>query len=149
MSDAQDVARRLVCRFESCRLEAYRDLGRGIATIGWGETNGVKIGDVWSQAEADAQRDARLEQGEARVRAITVGLGSAQVGALISFAYNVGEAELEKSLLLKMIRAKQWGAVARAWLQWDHETVAGKFVESKGLLRRRLAEALTFIEGTP
>ena len=42
----------LIARAESCRLRAYR-CPAGIPTIGWGETEGVRLGMVWTQEEAD------------------------------------------------------------------------------------------------
>lgn len=51
--DALVLAIKLIMGFEGCRLIAYK-CPAGIWTIGWGETLGVKEGDIWTQDQADS-----------------------------------------------------------------------------------------------
>ena len=52
MIEAFNLSLTLIKQFEGCRLKAYR-CPAGIWTIGWGETQGVVEGMVWTQARAD------------------------------------------------------------------------------------------------
>lgn len=131
-------------RFESCRLAAYED-SRGVSTIGWGHTGPeVKLGLVWSQAQADAQLELDVEGAAAAcARNIArLGLSEQQEAALISFEFNTGG--LPHSQLAHFVNAGNWMAVAHAFLPWDH---IGK-AELKGLLIRRLEEAALFLSGS-
>ena len=42
----------LVKKWEGCKLHAYLD-GGGVPTIGYGHTDGVKLGDVCTQEQAE------------------------------------------------------------------------------------------------
>ena len=43
----------LIKSFEQCRLVAYRPTPNDVPTIGWGHTDGVKMGDTCTQEQAD------------------------------------------------------------------------------------------------
>lgn len=126
----------LIKRFEGCVLTAYLDVV-GVATIGYGHTAGVKLGDKITQAQADAmlETDVMLRVGAVNnlVRApITQG----QFDALCSFAYNVGVGNLQRSTLLRMINRGEAADAAEQLLLWDK--AGGK--KFAGLTRRREAE---------
>lgn len=141
----------LIKQFEGCArqrpgglVEAYPDPGTGAApwTIGWGATGpGIGPGTVWSQAECDA----RLERDLARYAAeVAAAIGSAptsqvQFDALVSFHYNTG-AIARATLTRKHVAGDHRGAVAE-FARWNR---AGGRV-SKGLMRRRAAEAALYI----
>ena len=59
--DALVEAIKLIKGFEGCRLVAYL-CPAGVWTIGWGETCGVKDGDIWTQQQADAVLRQRVGQ---------------------------------------------------------------------------------------
>ncbi|MEP9374968.1 lysozyme [Mesorhizobium sp. KR1-2] len=74
-------------------------------------------------------------------RLVKVKLTENQRGTLVSWTYNLGEANLAKSTLLKRINAKVPVAdIERSWLQWNK--AGGKVLT--GLVRRRAAEIQLF-----
>jgi lysozyme len=130
----------LIKQFEGCRLTAYL-CPAGVWTIGWGRTTNVKRGDTCTQAQADAWLVAEYDAFERRVRALVkVPLTTNQLGALVSFAYNVGTGALASSTLLRLLNAGQYEAAAQQFARWNK---AGGRVLS-GLTRRRKAEAELF-----
>jgi lysozyme len=150
----------LIKSFEGCRLRAYLD-SVGVATIGWGHTAGVKIGDTCTQAQADAWLQADLADSEEIVnRGVKVPLTQQQFDALVSFVYNIGpglpkkkdgflwlraldvDGNPERSTLLRKINAGNFTGAATEFPKWAK---AGGVV-LPGLLRRRLAEQELFME---
>jgi lysozyme len=141
----------LIKHFEGClkkvgpdRYTAYK-CPAGVATIGWGHTNhhGRKfsMGDIWSQAEVDAEFLSDMSGFEAAVRRLVkVPLEPWQFDALTSFAYNCGEGNLQKSTLLKKVNASDFAGAAEEFARWNKS--GGKVLA--GLTRRRASEALLF-----
>ena len=141
----------LIKAFESClrpigggRITAYLD-PVGVPTIGWGHTNHhgrrFKMGDIWSQAECDAEFRSDMVRFEKAVKSlVTVPLKQWQVDALVSFSFNVGEGALGKSTLLRKLNAADYGGAALEFQKWNK---AGGAV-LKGLTRRRASESLLF-----
>jgi lysozyme len=130
----------LIKGFESCRLEAYQD-SIGVWTIGWGHTRGVKEGDTCTQEQADAWllEDAQ-EAVDAVLRLVKVNLTGGQFAALVSFAFNLGQANFARSTLLKNLNHADFGLAANEFPKWSF--AGGKHLD--GLLRRRLAEQAVF-----
>ena len=142
----------LIEAFEGCakrqedgRFAAYPDPGTGGEpwTIGWGSTGpDIEPGLVWSQQQCDA----RLAQDLTRFAAqVSVAIGDAptsqpQFDAMLSFAYNVGVANLESSTLLKLHKAGEYPAAQAQFGRWDRAD--GKVMP--GLERRRAAEAALY-----
>jgi lysozyme len=141
----------LIKAFESClrpigggRFTAYRD-PVGVLTIGWGHTNHhgrqFKYGDVWTQAECDAEFLKDMARFEAAVkRLVKVPLRQSTFDALVSFSFNVGEGNLGKSTLLKRVNAGKFEEAADEFLRWNK--AGGRVL--KGLTRRRRSERLLF-----
>jgi lysozyme len=133
----------LIKRFEGCVLTAYLDVV-GVATIGYGHTGGVKLGDTITQEHADKMLENDVL---VRVNAVNALLSKivtqGQFDALVSFAYNVGVGNLQRSTLLKMINRGEAEDAGSQLLLWDK---AGGRVYP-GLTRRRKAE-LALYEGT-
>ena len=131
---------KLIQSFESCKLTAYPDQ-RGIPTIGWGHTAGVKLGDTCSQAQADSwflddTHWASLEV----IRTVDVSITQNQFDALVSFVFNVGAGNWTSSTLRRLVNGRSPEA-AQEFVKWDH--VSG--VPDAGLLRRRQAEQALFL----
>lgn len=133
----------LIKSFESCRLVAYKD-SKGIPTIGWGATyyrdgRKVKMGDKITQQEADELFAWHLNEFCVDVKQLLKKtLNDNQFSALVSFAYNCGTYNLEKSTLLKKINANPADPTIRTeFMKWVNK---GSSFE-KGLTRRRKAEA--------
>jgi lysozyme len=133
----------LTKRFEKCLLAAYHgaDDPPDVWTIGWGETNGVQEGDVWTQQQADADLLSRLGAAGSEVSCnLTNGISQNQFDALTDFVYNVGGAAFAGSTLLKCVNASDFSGAAAQFLRWDYAN--GQ--PSAGLERRRLAEQALF-----
>jgi len=135
----------LIKSFEGCRLTAYPDPATGGDpwTIGWGATGpGIRKGVVWTQAQADARLVSDVKRFAVEVETLLGGAPTAQhqFDALVSFAYNVGAANLGKSTLLKRHKAGAYGAAAEQFGKWIHAN--GKVLN--GLVRRRAAEAAMY-----
>lgn len=81
----------LVKKYEQCRLKAFIPVPGDPWTIGWGRTHNVHENDECSQDQADQWLIEEYDQAEAAVLgAVNVHLTDNQLGALTSFAYNVG-----------------------------------------------------------
>lgn len=137
----------LIKHFEGCKLTAYRD-PVGIWTIGYGHTDmtgnppKVRPGLKITAAEADAILRTDLKKYEQAVRdVVTVDLTDNQFSALVSFTYNVGPGNLNKSSVLRRVNAMQFGEVPGRLMLWNR---AGGAV-LRGLTRRRKAEGELFM----
>ena len=131
----------LIKQSEGCKLSAYL-CPAGIPTIGYGRTTGVKLGQTIAQAQADAWVVEEYDAFEAKVRRIvTVPLTANQLGALVSFAYNLGVGALASSTLLRLLNAGDYKGAAAQFAQWNK---AGGRVLA-GLTKRRAAEAALFL----
>jgi len=144
---AISLALPLVREFEGCELHAYPDPASGGVpwTIGYGCTGpGIGPDTVWSQAEAEAELEARVTKLAAEIRALLhVPLPDKCIAALCSFAHNVGLGNLQHSTLLAEINDGEPLFAAAQFLKWTH--AAGR--ELPGLARRRIAERDFYVAG--
>jgi lysozyme len=126
--------------FEGCRLVAYQDT-RGVWTIGYGHTMGVKSGDTCTQDEANdfLQRDI-LWAADCVNKNINITLNQNEFNALTDFVFNVGCGNFINSTLIKDLNVSNFNKVATDLEMWDIS--AGSVCA--GLLRRRVAEANEF-----
>lgn len=136
------VAAVLACAFvggfEGLRLNAYRDVV-GVATICYGETRGVKMGEKATKGECDAMLVKGLQEFERGVMSCTPGLATApdsRVVAFVSFAYNVGTGAYCRSTLARKFNAGDTKGACNELLKWNK---AGG-IPFPGLTRRRQAE---------
>ncbi|WP_276118278.1 lysozyme [Pararhizobium qamdonense] len=143
----------LIKRSEGCILKAYL-CPANVPTIGYGHTKtvtkaDVKAGKRITAAEAERLLLVDLAGFEAAVRKLVkVPVTDDQFGALVSFAYNLGEGALASSTLLKRINNKDAVALIRAsWMQWNKARVNGVLKPLKGLTIRRQAEFDLFQNG--
>jgi len=136
-------AQALIKSFEGCRLKAYMPTPNDRPTIGYGATfnpdgTPVRMGQVWTQAQANDAFDHDIQKYGAKVAAL---LGDdpttpAQFGAMTSLAYNIGLGAFGNSTVLRKHREGKFAAAADAFLLWNKQ--AGKVLA--GLTRRRKAE---------
>jgi len=133
----------LIQSFEQCRLKAYQDEA-GIWTIGWGNTQyetgiSVRRGDTITQDHADKLFRTILSRFETSVTVrVKSNLNQNQFDALVSFTYNCGVGNFDKSMLLKRVNANPSDATIRDAFAMFKKS--GGHV-SNGLVRRRKAEA--------
>jgi len=134
---------RLIKSFEGLELEAYPDPATGGEpwTIGWGHTGGVSRGDRVTEEEADDLFDNDTDRFEAAVERLAPKATDNQFAALVSFAYNLGEGNLEKSTLLKKHNAGDYAGAAKEFPRWNRAN--GKVM--RGLTRRREAERALYL----
>ena len=133
----------LIKRFEGCKLKAYK-CPAGLWTISWGLTfypDGTKVkeGDVITQQQAEDYFNAIVDDFAKKVDAlIKSNVSDNNFSALVSFAYNVGMGNFQRSTLLRKVNANPKDPSIRAeFNKW----VRANNVVLKGLVRRRDAEA--------
>lgn len=126
--------------FEGCRLSAYQDI-RGIWTIGYGHTAGVRQGDTCTQDQAETWLLQDIQWAAHVVNSTVLPpLTQGEFDALVDFVYNVGSGNFANSTMLRLLNAGEYAAAADEFEKWDLS--AGKV--SAGLLRRRQAEEAVF-----
>lgn len=144
--------RALVKEAEGLRLKAYLCPG-GIPTLGWGHTQGVKLGDTCTEAEAEAYLTQDLAACESTLAyQVTAPLTESMRDALASFVFNLGGGKFRISTLRKKINAQDYSAVPEQLRRWDKATdpTTGALVVLPGLTVRREAEATLFLaDGLP
>ena len=138
-----NATKALIRKFEGCYLKAYK-CSANKTTIGYGNTfyedgAAVKMGDIITQDRADSLFLIILDEFAAKIKPlIKQPLNDNQFGALLSFAYNCGVANLKNSTLLKKVNANPSDpAIALEFAKWNK--AGGKVLN--GLTRRRKAES--------
>lgn len=134
----------LIKEFEGFDSKAYKCCA-GVWTIGYGATyymdgTPVKEGDTITKEEAEKLLNEMSEEkyGVYVDKYVTSDINQYQRDALISFAYNCGNANLKSSTLLKKININPNDKTIRnEFLKWNKS--GGKVIA--GLTRRREAEA--------
>lgn len=133
----------LIKSFEGCKLKAYQCSAKKW-TIGYGNTyfeDGtlVKIGDAITQDKAEQLFELIANEFSEKVaKLVPLHITPNQFGALVSFAYNCGVVNLQKSTLLKKVNANHNDPSIKAeFIKWNK--AGGKVLA--GLTRRREAES--------
>src|SRR5574343_303880 len=133
----------IIKKFEGLRLKAYL-CPSNKPTIGFGscfyeDGSKVKLGDVITIDRADKLLFNTVAEFEKQVdTVVTSTINANQLGALTSFAFNVGIGNFRKSTLLRLVNANPSNPAIR--------TEFGKWTRAngqvlKGLVTRRTAEA--------
>lgn len=132
----------LIKQSEGLSLQVYKD-AVGLPTIGYGHL--IKAGESFTtitEAQAEALLKSDLKQFEVCVtNMVTVKLNQNQFDALVSFAFNLGCANLKSSTLLKKLNAGDYAGAANEFLRWNK--AGGKVLA--GLTTRRAAEKVLFL----
>lgn len=128
-------------RHEGLRLRAYLPTPNDVPTIGWGHTEGVRLGQEISLPEAQRL----IERDVAWVKrvidsTVKVPLGPNQVSALYSFVFNLGGSNFRKSTMLRKLNAGDYAGTANEFKRWNKQK--GKVL--RGLTKRRAYEAEVF-----
>jgi lysozyme len=133
----------LIKEFEGCKLKAYQCSAKKW-TIGYGNTffedgTPVVAGNAITQQKAEQLFEIIADEFASKVaKLVPSHINPNQFGALVSFAYNCGIANLQKSTLLKKVIANHNDPSIKAeFLKWNK--AGGKVLA--GLTRRREAEA--------
>lgn len=141
----------LIKKFEGFRSSPYL-CSAGVPTIGYGNTfypdgRKVTLSDKSISEEQGQQFLMYIVQDFANKvnGCVKVQLNDNQFGALISFAYNLGVGNLQKSTLLKKVNANPNDKTIRdEFLKWNR--AGGKVLN--GLVKRRLAESELYFDAT-
>ena len=132
---------------EGLRLKAYR-CPAGVWTIGWGETDGVRPGDVCTKEDADRWLlEDVTERAKAVQRMCTVEPSENELGAMVSLAYNIGLEGLRKSTVLRQHNAGNRQAASRAFGLWNkaRNPRTGMLEVLDGLTARRARESALYL----
>jgi lysozyme len=141
----------------------------GYVTIGYGrvlkDTNGAQlkgkagiarakeIHSAITMEQADEYLVEDLAKFEADVQRICDGLdlNENQFAAIVSFTFNLGAGALQRSTLLKHLKAGDFAAAAEEFPKWNKGDINGdgKLDVLPGLVRRREAERQLFLREVP
>ena len=117
-----------------------------VLTIGFGTTEGVKLGDTTTPPKALERVLADVQKFEGALRTcVTVPLAQHEYDALVSFSYNVGSRAFCHSTLVKKLNTEDYAGACAELLRWrfyqgkdcalpEHTRLCG------GLVTRRQAE---------
>lgn len=154
MPVVNDAAIDLICESEGFVDHWYPDPAHGwkVPTCCYGHTDAAgepkyakTKGHKFTAAEGRAILAKDLDAVSRSVlAAVAVPLTDNQFGALVSFTYNLGAANLKKSTLLKKLNAKDYAGATGEFERWVN--AGGK--KLPGLVKRRAAEAALFSSGT-
>lgn len=139
----------LIKKFEGLSLKPYL-CSAGIPTIGWGNTFYENMKKVTLQDEAitreraDSLFNFLVTTNFVNVvnRLVIVDTNQNQFDALVSFVYNLGSGNFEKSTLLKKVNQSDFIGASLEFEKWNR--ASGKVLN--GLIKRRLAEKELFLK---
>ena len=137
------LAADFVAQFEGLSLTAYR-CPAGVLTIGYGHTGSdVHEGQTITKDEALALLVDDLKRHFQDIkRLVTVEVTESQCIALLSFAFNVGAVNFQRSSVRKNLNRGAPLQAAESFLLWNR--AGGKVLP--GLSRRRNAERRLFLQ---
>lgn len=122
---------------EGYREAAYIPVPGDVPTIGFGTTEGVKLGDKITPPKALQRSLADIGKYEGAIKAcVKVPLYQREYDAAVSLSYNIGESAFCKSSVVKKFNAGDYEGACNAFLLWNK--FKGKPLS--GLTRRREAE---------
>lgn len=125
-----------IASFEGYRGEAYKDVA-GVPTIGYGETEGVVMGQTTTPERALIQLLKSVNSHSDQIRPlINVPLYQHEFDAYSSFAYNVGVNNFKNSTLRKKLNAGDYTGACEELKRWVY--AGGK--KQAGLVKRREKE---------
>ena len=146
MMRLSNPSRERLKRLEGFRAKAYIPVPGDRVTIGYGFTDGVKMGDIMTREEADARLIEELRPYEMAVwQACTNEPNQNQFDAMTSLCYNIGTAGFRRSTVLKAHNRGDHQAAARAFGLWNKS--GGKVYA--GLTRRRAEESALYLTPEP
>lgn len=139
----------LIKQFEGLSLVPYL-CPANIPTIGWGNTFYENMKKVTMQdgpitrERADSLFNFLVTTNYVNVvnRLVIVDINQNQFDALVSFVYNLGSGNFEKSTLLKKVNQSDFISASLEFEKWNKAN--GKIL--KGLTKRRLAEKELFLK---
>lgn len=134
--------------FEGLRLKAYYD-SAGVATIGYGHTRGVKMGQHITEAEAEQMLEQDLWEAGRFARTIPELNTQGRYDAVVDFCFNLGVSSFKRSTLYRLIRHHAPDKLVQAeFRKWVYATdrKTGKKVKLPGLVKRREWESEMWVK---
>jgi lysozyme len=114
-----DAGKKFIEREEGLRLQAYKDT-KGIWTIGYGSTSGVQPGMIITQQQAEEMLEQDLLTAENAVnKYVKVAMNDNEFTALVSFTFNLGSGNFQKSTLLRCLNMGNRADAGEEFLKWD------------------------------
>lgn len=133
---------------ESLRLKSYK-CEAGVWTNGWGETDGVGPGMVWTKPYADQRFcDSLTTVTRAVLAKLTEHPSANELGAMVVLSYNIGISAFSTSSVLRAHNSGNRAAAARSFALYNkfHNLEHGNALEvSHGLVIRRAQEAAMYL----
>lgn len=127
--------------FETLELKAYK-CPANVLTIGYGHTRGVKIGQVITEAQADALLKGDVLVVEQFLNGLNIAIKQGQFDALVDFCFNLGQQKLLNSTLLAKILAHAADdEITAQFRRW----VYGGGKKLNGLVKRREWETQSWL----
>ena len=131
-------------------LRAYLDIA-GIATACDGITKGVKMGQVYTEAQCAMLLERELVIHAQGVMNCTPGLKperlAPQRAAAVSLAYNIGVAGFCRSTAARRFNAGDIRGACQAFMSWNKAKVRGVLRPVQGLTSRRARERAMCLKG--
>lgn len=138
-----------IAQREDYRSPAYRDIG-GVATLGYGATEGVKMGDTTTPARALARLRADANDFELGVkRCVKVPVHQYEFDAYVALAYNVGigafcnsSNDPENPALVDLINAQRYADACERMKAFNkyRNPKTGRLEIARGLVNAREKE---------
>ena len=126
-----------IANHEKFMPNAYLPTKNDVPTIGYGETQGVKMGDKTTPERALVrllQSSDQFAQGVKKCAPVP--MFQHEFDAYVSFAYNVGLGNFCNSTLVRKLKEYDYEGACRELLKWDKQ----KGVTLPGLTKRRQEE---------
>lgn len=128
--------------YEGYSDEAYIPVPGDVPTIGFGTTEGVKIGDTITPEKAIERAYRDIQKTESAIhQCVNVPLSQGEYDAFSSLAYNIGTSAFCSSTLVKKLNARDYEGACAEIKRWVY--VNGK--KNQGLVNRREKEYQTCI----
>lgn len=136
----------LIKQYETLKLTAYLPTPNDVPTIGWGHTQGVRMGQECTPTQAEKWFREDVRSSELAVETSTGDsntLTQSMYDALVSLVFNVGPAAVSSSSTIgKALRDSNYFAAWAGFALWRKQ---GK-KDLLGLARRRAKEMVLFLE---
>jgi lysozyme len=122
---------------EGYREQAYIPIPGDVPTIGYGTTDGVKLGDRTDPIKALQRALSDMQKFEGAIKeCVKVPLYQHEYDAFLSLSYNIGSRAFCNSTLVKKLNQFDYAGACKEILRWDR--AGGKVI--RGLTVRRQKE---------
>ena len=126
-----------ILNYEGFSDTAYIPVAGDVPTIGFGTTEGVKLGDTITPEKAIERAYRDIQKTESAIhKCVHVPLSDNEYSSFVSLAYNIGTSAFCSSTLVKKLNARDYEGACAEIKRWVY--VKGQVVP--GLVNRREKE---------